>query len=89
MQLAFDIHLQFEKIHPFVNGNGRIGRFIMNKVFITQKILPCIIFSENRSAYFNAIASTYSRDNKKYYNFMLSQYSKTLDMIFLDFFDKK
>jgi len=34
LQMAFDMHLRYEKIHPFVNGNGRTGRFLMNKVLM-------------------------------------------------------
>ena len=78
LQAAFDFHLRFEQIHPFENGNGRIGRLIMNKILLAAGFPPCIIFAENRQAYFAAIASTTSHNQKKYYQFMLEQYEKTL-----------
>ena len=34
IQLAFDFHLRYEYIHPFLDGNGRTGRLIMNKILI-------------------------------------------------------
>lgn len=45
----------FERIHPFFDGNGRVGRLIMNLLFL-QNNLPCIIVPvEQRDAYFNAL----------------------------------
>ena len=55
LQLAFDFHLKFEKIHPFENWNWRVGRFLLNKILLSNKFLPIIVFSANREAYFNSI----------------------------------
>jgi Fic family protein len=57
LQAAFDFHLKYEQIHPFENGNGRTGRFIMNKILLQNTFFPMIVFTENKQAYFNAIAS--------------------------------
>ena len=38
-----EMHVQFEKIHPFVDGNGRIGRIIMNWQRIKNGLLVLII----------------------------------------------
>lgn len=81
LQAAFDFHLKYEQIHPFENGNGRTGRFIMNKILLQNNLFPMIVFTENKKAYFNAIASCTSGNKKKYYKFMLEQYKKTLDEI--------
>ncbi len=81
LQLAFDFHLKYEQIHPFENGNGRTGRFIMNKILLQNTFFPMIVFSSNKQAYFDAIASCESKNKKKYYKFMLEQYKKTLDKI--------
>lgn len=79
LQLAFDFHLRYEQIHPFENGNGRTGRFLLNKILLSNNLLPMIVFEENRQAYFNAIDSAKSGNKKKYYKFMLEQYSKTIN----------
>jgi Fic family protein len=49
--------LKYEQIHPFENGNGRTGRFIMNKILLQNTFSPMVVFTENKQAYFNAIAS--------------------------------
>ncbi len=79
LKQAFDFHLRFEQIHPFENGNGRTGRFLLNKILLANGLLPMIVFESNRQAYFSAIASVSSGNRKKYYSFMLEQYQKTLE----------
>ncbi len=81
LQEAFDFHLKYEQIHPFENGNGRTGRFIMNKILLQNNFFPMIVFTENKQAYFNSISSCKSGNKKKYYKFMLEQYKKTLDNV--------
>lgn len=82
LQTAFDFHLKYEQIHPFENGNGRTGRLLMNKILLQNNMLPIIVFSENKKSYSSAIASSNSGRKKKYYNFMLEQYKKTLEQIY-------
>ena len=36
-------HMDFERIHPFADGNGRTGRMILNQQLINEKLLPIII----------------------------------------------
>ena len=77
IKLAFDFHFNFEKIHPFTDGNWRIWRMLMNKILQVNNYLPFIIYDENRKSYFNVFEKTES-DRKKYYKFMMEQYYKTL-----------
>jgi Fic family protein len=54
-------HAQFETIHPFLDGNGRIGRLLISLVFMTERLLtqPFFYFSlylkENRADYYDAL----------------------------------
>ncbi|HEX8454851.1 MAG TPA: Fic family protein [Longimicrobium sp.] len=54
-------HVQFETIHPFLDGNGRIGRLLISLVFMTERLLtqPFFYFSlylkENRADYYDAL----------------------------------
>lgn len=84
VQLAFEFHLRYEQIHPFLNGNWRTGRLIMNKILINNSFSPMLIYAENREKYFNAITSAYqTQRRKKYYSFMTQQYIKTLRKYYL------
>ena len=54
-------HAQFETIHPFLDGNGRVGRLLISLLFGAERLLtqPFFYFSlylkENRSAYYDAL----------------------------------
>ncbi|MFA5485310.1 MAG: Fic family protein [Candidatus Pacearchaeota archaeon] len=77
--LAFEFHKRYEKIHPFIDGNGRTGRMIMNKILISSGYYPIIIFKTNKQTYFNSLEQ--DEKIKKYYQFMLEQIEKTYDYI--------
>ncbi len=48
------LHLQFENIHPFVDGNGRIGRVIINYLLIREGFVPINIKFIDRALYYGA-----------------------------------
>jgi Fic family protein len=50
-----DFHIQFERIHPFADGNGRVGRLIMAYQAIQNDIVPPLIENEHRDDYLKAI----------------------------------
>lgn len=45
-------HIEFEKIHPFEDGNGRTGRLLINYELLKNDIYPVVITKENRVKYF-------------------------------------
>ena len=51
-----EFHLRFETIHPFQDGNGRIGRFIILKQCIEADISPILINSDNVLRYRGVLA---------------------------------
>ncbi len=53
--LAAEAHYRFVSIHPFVDGNGRTARLLMNLLLLQAGYPPAIIRPEDRLAYLNAL----------------------------------
>ena len=50
-----EFHYRFESIHPFQDGNGRIGRIIMFKECLKNNIIPFIIFDKDKLFYYRGL----------------------------------
>ena len=50
-----DFHYKFECIHPFGDGNGRVGRIIMFKECLKNNIMPFIILDDDKSYYMKGL----------------------------------
>lgn len=57
-------HLEFEHIHPFCDGNGRIGRVLINYQFIQLGFPPIIIRDKEKALYYKSFGE-YRNSNKK------------------------
>ncbi len=70
--LAIIFHHKFEKIHPFMDGNGRTGRMIMNLILINNNLPPTIIHKKTRKEYLDVMREADESDlwkiNGKYSN---------------------
>ena len=51
-----DLHVRFERIHPFQDGNGRVGRLIMFKECLCSGIVPFIITDELKMFYYRGLS---------------------------------
>lgn len=49
------LHARFEQIHPFLDGNGRTGRLLLNLLLIRLGYPPAIIYKGDRARYLNAL----------------------------------
>ncbi len=50
-----DFHIQFETIHPFADGNGRVGRLLLAHQAIQNDLVPPLIENEHRDEYLKVI----------------------------------
>ena len=70
VELAARAHYKFEKIHPFGDGNGRIGRLITNHILWHNGHPMLIIEYKKRGSYYKAL----QKDEEKFVNYFLRRY---------------
>jgi len=71
-----EFHILFERIHPFADGNGRVGRLLMAYQAIQNNIVPPLIKNESRDKYLKAINDKYDL-----YKFLEESINKSLELI--------
>ena len=78
LKLAAYFHARFEYIHPFADGNGRVGRTLLNYFLMTNGCPPLIIYDEDKAAYYAALES-YDREGalEPMHAFLQGQMEKT------------
>ncbi len=76
---AFEAHLRLVSIHPFVDGNGRIARLLMNLLLIRAGYPPIAIRPADRQVYLAAIEQTQvGGDQQPYLEFLGERLAVTL-----------
>jgi len=55
VERAAQLHTRFVKIHPFIDGNGRTGRLLLNLELMKSGYPPAVIRKEDRLAYYDAL----------------------------------
>ena len=76
-----DFHVRFERIHPFQDGNGRVGRLILFKECLKHNIVPFIISEDLKLFYYRGLKE-WSRENGYLTDTMLTaqdRFKKYLD----------
>ena len=82
LQLAALVHGKFEKIHPFADGNGRVGRFIAITLLVNQGYPPLIIHKTQRDAYIKCLDDFHRGYATNLERFFLEKYKKTFENFF-------
>lgn len=78
LALAIDWHQRFEHIHPFEDGNGRVGRFLLNFLLWERKYPPILFLYRNRVSYFNALDHADEGRKNKWYWYAIRTYKDSI-----------
>ena len=54
-EMLASLHCRFEQIHPFLDGNGRTGRLVLNLILVRMGYPPFIIYKRDRNKYLRAL----------------------------------
>jgi len=74
--LAAVVHNQFENIHPFQDGNGRVGRILLNYILLKHGLPPINIELKNRFQYYAALqAYEHNHNLRPTLELMLREYN--------------
>lgn len=89
IKLAADAHFKIVSIHPFIDGNGRTARLLMNLILMQKGYPPAIIQKEDRNAYIQGIEKgQLKKDLSDYYEIVFTAIERSLD-IYLDLLEPK
>ncbi|MEW6722967.1 MAG: Fic family protein [Candidatus Micrarchaeota archaeon] len=87
--LAAVVHNRFEEVHPFQDGNGRIGRLLLNLILLSHDFPPVNIDLENRSKYYDALLRyDEDRDIRPMIKLIVREYTKMRNVIKGDYKSK-
>lgn len=80
LKAAAYLHARFEYIHPFADGNGRVGRTLLNYFLMTHNHPPIIIYDEDKRGYYDALAGyDMTEEIEPLLDFLKAQAEKTWD----------
>lgn len=82
IKLAALFHGKFEQIHPFEDGNGRVGRFLINIILIRNKYPPLIIRNSQRVSYLKTLEDFDNKHIDNLLRFILERFKETYKKFF-------
>nr|WP_244991536.1 Fic family protein [Clostridium senegalense] len=80
IQLAAEFHFRYVYIHPFIDGNGRSARLLMNLILMRNGYPITVIETEHREEYMRALEKASTEGNlHDFINLVASQVEKSID----------
>jgi Fic family protein len=79
VELAALAHYKLVYVHPFVDGNGRTARLLMNFILMQAGFPPVIIPVEERGRYYVTLQNANEGDLRPFIRFIAEQTDKTLE----------
>lgn len=77
--LSFDAHFLLVTIHPWVDGNGRMSRLVMNYLQFEFGLIPAKVTKENKSAYIQSLIDSREQDSlEPFRTFMINEFTSNL-----------
>ena len=76
VEMATRVHTDFVGIHPFVDGNGRTARLLMNLTLLKAKFPAVIIKNEDKLGYYEALDTAHTKNNYQPFIKLVSEYLK-------------
>lgn len=81
IERAAMLHIIFVGIHPFVDGNGRTSRLLLNLELMKNGYPPIVIRTENRVDYYSALDKAHiTGENEDFIKLVIKELDKTLDL---------
>ena len=77
IKVSAHFHARFEQIHPFADGNGRVGRFLSNVILMHKGYPPLIIRKSQRTSYLKCMGDFDSGYTPNLERFFLERYKDT------------
>jgi len=90
LKAAAYFHARFEHIHPFADGNGLVGRTLMNYYLMTHNHPPLIVYNEDKRMYYECLQKYDETENlNPLYEFLKYETEKTWEKTLAIFEGKK
>jgi Fic family protein len=86
VQLAAIAHYELVAIHPFADGNGRVGRLLMNLILMRHDYPPAVIQNETKEAYYRALMLADNGDLEPFIRLVATEVKNSLQLT-LDILD--
>lgn len=81
VERAAKVHVDFVKIHPFIDGNGRTARLLLNLELMKEGYPPIIIRNEDRVRYYNALDLAHTKNVYDDFIYLVTEeLNKSLDL---------